>query len=107
VVRSSACLEHYVRRRKLAEERLDLPATQLPPQHDLARSSTPCRVNRYLDVSIAISLSSLTDGLLWWFLTTQHPALDAVGPSTPTATAYRAIRFDAFNDWRRETCARP
>jgi putative transposase len=23
------------------------------------------------------------------------------------ATAYRAIRFDAFNDWRRETCARP
>ena len=23
------------------------------------------------------------------------------------ATAYRAIRFDAFNDWRWETCARP
>src|SRR6516162_1659627 len=28
------------------------------------RSSTPCKVNKYLDVSIAISLSSLTDGLL-------------------------------------------
>jgi hypothetical protein len=41
-------------------------------------------VNTCLDVSTDISLSSVTDGLLCWRFTTQHLALDAVGPSTPT-----------------------
>jgi hypothetical protein len=41
-----------------------------------------------LDVSIAISVTLSTDGLLLVSLTTQHLALDAVGPSTPTRLCF-------------------
>jgi hypothetical protein len=44
---------------------------------------------------VDFSLNSVTDGLLCWRFTTQHLALDAVGPSTPTRLRWARQSFAA------------
>jgi hypothetical protein len=92
-MRAAARFQRHLERRQTFEKTQQFTAPQIAPQYRSARAINPCSVNTDLDVSMAMRVISVMDGLQFRF---RRPNLapDAAEPSTPT-DAIRLLRASA------------